>query len=43
MHVEIAPGMTLAAAERVARRLMDTSRGRAILAANPGARRVIES
>jgi hypothetical protein len=43
MHVEIAPGMTLAAAERVAKRLMDTPRGRAILAANPGARKVIES
>ena len=43
MHVELAPGSTLAQAERVARRLMKTKRGRRILDANPGARQVIES
>jgi hypothetical protein len=43
MHVEVADGMTLAACERVARRLMDTKRGKAVLEANPGLRGVILS
>lgn len=43
MHVEVGPGVTLGHCERVARRLMDTPRGRRILAANPGVREVIES
>lgn len=41
MHIEL--NKSLAVAERVARRLMKTPRGRAILEANPGAKRVILS
>lgn len=41
MHFELAVG--LPAAERLARRLMDTSRGRAILEANPGQAKVVMS
>lgn len=43
MHVEATVGSNIAQAERVARRLMLTPRGRRILAANPGARAVILS
>jgi hypothetical protein len=43
MHVEISPDANLAAVERVARRLLDTPRGKAILKANPGLRGVILS
>jgi hypothetical protein len=43
MHVEIAPGVTIAMAERLAGFLMKTPRGKRILAANPGLREVIES
>lgn len=43
MHVEWAKGAGLVDAEEVARRLIDTGRGRRILAANPGARDVILS
>lgn len=43
MHVEINSGVTIARAEAVAKRLMNTPRGKAILAANPGAKAVIES
>ena len=41
MHVEIAA--PLDRCEKLARRLMNTKRGRRVLAANPGAREVIES
>lgn len=41
MHVEVI--RPIGDVEKVARRLMNTPRGRAILAANPGARQVIES
>ncbi len=41
MHFELIKG--LAAAEKVARRLMKSPRGKRILAANPGLKRVIES
>lgn len=43
MHFEIAPGTTLAEAERVARRLVRSRRGRKVLEANPGALHVIRS
>lgn len=43
MHFEIAPGTPMTKAEAVARRLMDTPRGRRILDANPGQRAVILS
>lgn len=43
MHVEWSQGTTLAQAERVARHLFDTPIGSAVLAANPGLRKVIES
>lgn len=43
MHVEWANGTTLAQAERVARRLMDSPVGVEILKANPGLRKVILS
>lgn len=43
MHVEIAPGVGLQRCERIARRLVDTPRGKRLLDANPGARQVILS
>ena len=43
MHIEIAKGTDLAKCERVARRLLNTPRGRKILKANPGLREVILS
>lgn len=43
MHIEIAPGVSLATCERLARFLMKTPRGKRILAANPGLREVILS
>lgn len=43
MHINPAPGVTLEEMERLARRLMNTPRGRRILAGNPGAKEVILS
>jgi len=43
MHFEIAPGTTMKDVERVARRLLDSPRGKRILAANPGQKAVILS
>ena len=43
MHFELNDGATLGQAEKLARRLMKTPRGRRILAANPGQRAVILS
>jgi len=43
MHVEFAQGRTLQEAERVAKRLLNSPRGKRILAANPGAKTVILS
>lgn len=43
MHFEIAEGKTLPQVERVARMLANSPRGRRILEANPGARKVIFS
>jgi hypothetical protein len=43
MHFERKPEVPLDKCERVARRMMDTKRGRRILAANPGAAEVILS
>lgn len=43
MHLEITKGTTMGACEKVAKRLMTTPRGRRILKANPGQKRVIES
>lgn len=43
MHIEIREGASLSKVERVAKRLMDTPRGKRILEANPGAKRVILS
>ena len=43
MHFEIGRGVTLERCEQVARRLMDSSNGVAILRANPGLRQVIMS
>lgn len=43
MHFEIAPGAKLSTIERIAKTLALSSRGRRILAANPGAREVIYS
>lgn len=43
MHIEIAPGVSIAMAERLAAFLMRTPRGKRILAANPGLREVILS
>jgi hypothetical protein len=42
MHVERAKGVSLARCRRRARRLMGTRIGKAVLEANPGARKVIE-
>jgi hypothetical protein len=43
MHIEIKEGVSLSKVERVARRLMLTPRGKRILEANPGAKKVILS
>lgn len=43
MHIEIRDGAKLRRVERVAKRLMKTPRGKRILKANPGAKRVILS
>lgn len=43
MHFEIAPGTTMAHAERVAEKLLDGPRGKAIIKANPSQLRVIRS
>lgn len=43
MHFEIAPGTTMGEVEHVARKLMDTPRGKRILELSPGQRTVILS
>ena len=43
MHVEVNPGVPLAACERLAVRLLTSPRGRALLEANPGLESVIRS
>lgn len=43
MHFEFADGYSLASAEKVARKLLTSPRGLAVLGANPGAREVILS
>ncbi|CAB4698933.1 MAG: hypothetical protein F2667_04370 [Actinobacteria bacterium] len=43
MHFEVAPGVTLAQVEKLARRLLDTDRGKRVVAENPGLRAVVLS
>lgn len=43
MHFQLSDGTTLSGMERLAHRLEDTPRGKRILAANPGARAIINS
>lgn len=43
MHLEITKGTMMSACEKVAKRLMTTPRGKRILKANPGQKKVIES
>lgn len=43
MHFELAPGSTLPEVERRARQLIDSPRGKRVLAANPGALAIIKS